>query len=86
MEENKKSLFEIFQIVIIIWSLKKKDYWQNIDYLEAEWSFQDVVNFIDKVDYTIAIDKKNIEFISTLQKRQQSCHYETNNALLQNKF
>jgi hypothetical protein len=64
--------------VIIICLLKqKKDYWQNIDYLEAEWSFQDVVNFIDKVDYTIALlDKKNIEFISTnYKKRKQSCHY-----------
>jgi len=31
----------------VIWSLQaKKDYWQNIDYLEAEWTFQDVVNFI----------------------------------------
>ena len=27
----------------IIWSRQaKKDYWQNIDYLEAEWTFQDV--------------------------------------------
>ena len=49
----------------VIWSPQaKKDYWQNIDYLEAEWTFQDVVNFIDKVDYTIALlDKNNIEFI-----------------------
>jgi hypothetical protein len=51
--------------VIIIWSPQaKKRLWQNIDYLEAEWSFQDVVNFIDKVDYTIALLVKNIEFIS----------------------
>jgi hypothetical protein len=49
----------------IVWSIQaKKDYWQNIDYLEAEWTFQDVVNFIDKVDYTITILKKNnIKFI-----------------------
>jgi hypothetical protein len=68
-EENKK-LFEIFQIVIIICSSsKKKTIAKNIDYLEAEWSFQDVVNFIDKVDYTIALlHKKNIEFISTNYK------------------
>ena len=54
----------------VIWSPQaKKDYWQNIDYLEAEWTFQDVVNFIDKVDYTIALlDKNNIEFISTNYK------------------
>jgi hypothetical protein len=47
---------------------QKKDYWQNIDYLEAEWSFQDVVNFI-QVDYTIALlDKKNIEFFLQITK------------------
>lgn len=40
--------------MIIIWSPQaKKDYWQNIDYLEAEWSFQVVVDFIEKVDETI---------------------------------
>ena len=54
----------------IIWSLQaKKDYWQNIDYLENEWTFQDVVNFIDKVDDTIIlILKNNIKFISTNYK------------------
>jgi hypothetical protein len=45
-----------------------KRLWQNIEYLEAEWSFQDVVNFIDKVDYTIALLVKNIEFISPESK------------------
>ncbi|QZK89509.1 type II toxin-antitoxin system RelE/ParE family toxin [Flavobacterium sp. CHNK8] len=56
--------------MIVIWSPQaKKDYWQNIDYLEAEWSFQDVVNFIDKVDYSIALLlQNNIEFISTNYK------------------
>ncbi|CAH0334772.1 hypothetical protein FVB9288_00378 [Flavobacterium sp. CECT 9288] len=56
--------------MIVIWSPQaKKDYWQNIDYLEAEWSFQDVVNFIDKVDNTIALlVNNNIEFISTNYK------------------
>ena len=56
--------------MIVIWSPQaKKDYWQNIDYLGAEWSFQDVVNFLDKVDNTIALlVKKNIEFISTNYK------------------
>jgi hypothetical protein len=54
----------------IIWSPQaKKDYWQNIDYLENEWTFQDVVNFIDKVDDTIIlILKNNIKFISTNYK------------------
>lgn len=54
----------------IVWSPQaKKDYWHNIDYLEAEWTFQDVVNFIEKVDHTIALlDKNNIEFTSTNYK------------------
>lgn len=55
----------------IIWSPQaKKDYWQNIDYLEAEWTFQDVVNFIDKVEKTFdLLTKNNIEFISTNYKK-----------------
>lgn len=56
--------------MIVIWSPQaKKDYWQNIDYLEAEWSFQVVVNFIEKVDETIhLLAKNNVEFISTNYK------------------
>lgn len=51
----------------IIWSRQaKKYYWQNIDYLEAEWTFQDVINFIEKVERTIdLLSMKNVEFIST---------------------
>ena len=55
----------------VIWSPQaKKDYWQNIDYLEAEWTFQDVVNFIDKLDYTITIlDKKTLNsFLQIINK------------------
>ena len=72
----------------IIWSIQaKKDYWQNIDYLEAEWTFQDVVIFIDKVDYTITIlEKNNIKFITTNYKtvnkvvitKQISLYYKIN--------
>lgn len=56
--------------MIIIWSPEaKKDYWQNIDYLEAECSFQVVVNFIEKVDETIhLLTKNNVEFVSTNYK------------------
>ena len=44
----------------------KKDYWQNIDYLEAEWTFNDVVNFIEKVEHIInLILKENIQFTPT---------------------
>lgn len=47
-------------------SSSKKRYWQNIDYLEAEWTFQDVINFIEKVERTIdLLSMKNVEFIST---------------------
>jgi hypothetical protein len=54
----------------IIWSPQsKKDYWQNIDYLEVEWTFQDVINFIKKVDYTLQmLLKNNIEFTTTNYK------------------
>ena len=51
----------------IIWSPQaKKDYWQNIDYIEAEWNYQDVVNFMEKVERIInLLSMKNVAFIST---------------------
>ena len=54
----------------IIWSPQsKKDYWQNIDYLEAEWTFQDVVSFIEKVENTLQLLlQNNIEFTATNYK------------------
>ena len=54
----------------IIWSPQsKKEYWQNIDYLEAEWTFRDVVNFIEKVENTInLLLNKNVQFNSTNYK------------------
>lgn len=54
----------------IVWSPQaQKDYWQNIDYLEAEWTFQDVVNFIEKVEYTLhLLQENNIYFVSTKYK------------------
>ena len=54
----------------IIWSQQsKKDYWQNIDYLETEWTFRDFVNFIEKVENTInLLSNKNVQFISTNYK------------------
>jgi hypothetical protein len=37
--------------------------------LEAEWTFQDVINFIKKVDYTLQmLLKNNIEFTTTNYK------------------
>ena len=54
----------------IIWSPQaRKDYWQNIEFLEAEWTFEDVMNFIEKVDDTISLLLKgNVKFISTHYK------------------
>ncbi len=54
----------------IIWSPQaKKDFWNNIDYLEAEWSFNVVVNFIEKVNTTITrLEIDNIHFIKTNYK------------------
>lgn len=54
----------------IIWSPQaKKDYWQNIDYLEIEWTFRDVLNFIEKTENTIQlISKNNTVFVSTNYK------------------
>lgn len=51
---------------MIIWSPQaKRDYWQNIDYLELKWSVQDVLNFIEKVDYTIQLIEKNNTLFTT---------------------
>ena len=48
----------------VTWSPQaKKDYWQNIDYLEAEWSFQVTLNFIEKVEKTIHLLTKNARII-----------------------
>ncbi len=77
----------------VIWSPQsKKDFWQNIDYLEAEWTFQDVINFIEKVENTIdLLQKKNITFISTNYKnvnkvviiRQITLYYKLNSEKLE---
>lgn len=51
----------------IIWSPQaKRDYWQNIEYLEVEWTSADVIRFIEKVDHILdLLSQRNIEFIST---------------------
>ncbi|WDF59201.1 type II toxin-antitoxin system RelE/ParE family toxin [Flavobacterium sp. KACC 22758] len=44
----------------------KKDFWNNIDYLEGEWSEKAAQNFIDKVNTTIELLKNdNVLFIKT---------------------
>lgn len=54
----------------VIWAPQaKKDFWNNIDYLEAEWSVKVASNFIKKVDTTIALLKNdNVLFIKTNYK------------------
>ncbi|HJR99327.1 MAG TPA: type II toxin-antitoxin system RelE/ParE family toxin [Flavobacterium sp.] len=54
----------------VIWSPQaKKDFWNNIDYLEAEWSEKTAFNFIQKVDSTILLLKNDyISFVKTNYK------------------
>ena len=40
----------------IKWSLQAQiDYWSNIEYLENDWSENDVISFIDAVNYNIGL-------------------------------
>ncbi|MBK0370985.1 type II toxin-antitoxin system RelE/ParE family toxin [Flavobacterium agrisoli] len=54
----------------VIWAPQaKQDFWNNIDYLEAEWSEKVALNFIEKVNTTIALLKNdNVLFIKTNYK------------------
>ncbi|MGG7037018.1 MAG: type II toxin-antitoxin system RelE/ParE family toxin [Flavobacterium sp.] len=77
----------------IIWSPQaKKDFWNNIDYLEAEWTFDVVVNFIKKVDATVLLlEKDKTLFIKTNYKnvykvvvtKQISLYYRKKNDSIQ---
>ncbi|WET01129.1 type II toxin-antitoxin system RelE/ParE family toxin [Flavobacterium sp. YJ01] len=51
----------------VIWAPQaKKDFWNNIDYLEAEWSEKVALGFIEKVNTTIELLKNdNVLFIKT---------------------
>lgn len=51
-------------MVQIIWTTNaRKDYWRNIEYLESEWTLQDVYNFMDKTDDLIELlTKQNLIF------------------------
>ena len=57
-------------MIQIIWSESAKtDYWQNIEYLEREWTLNEVYNFMDKVDHLLdLLTQDNIEFKSTNYK------------------
>ncbi|MDR7369678.1 type II toxin-antitoxin system RelE/ParE family toxin [Flavobacterium aquidurense] len=54
----------------IIWTqAAKNDYWKNIEYLENEWTLQDVYNFIDKTESLIELlSKENLIFKLTNYK------------------
>ncbi|WP_163399625.1 type II toxin-antitoxin system RelE/ParE family toxin [Flavobacterium fluviatile] len=54
----------------VIWSPQaKQDFWNNIDYLEAEWSEKVARNFIEKVNTTITLLKNdNVLFLKTNYK------------------
>jgi len=44
----------------VVWShLAKIDYWKNIEYLEQNWTFTDVANFILEVESLINLLKTN---------------------------
>lgn len=57
-------------MVQIIWTeLAKLDYWENIEYLEREWTLNDVYNFMDKTDDLIGLlTKQNLTFKPTKYK------------------
>ena len=43
----------------IIWSeLAKEDYWSNIDYLLEEWTSDEAITFINKVESTLKLISK----------------------------
>jgi hypothetical protein len=54
----------------IVWTERSKlDYWDNIEYLEREWTLNDVYNFMDKVDDLVGLlTKENITFKPTEHK------------------
>nr|WP_315223921.1 type II toxin-antitoxin system RelE/ParE family toxin [uncultured Flavobacterium sp.] len=57
-------------MVEIIWTeIAKIDYWINIEYLEREWTLQDVYNFMDKTDDLFdLLTKQNLIFKPTKYK------------------
>ena len=57
----------------ISWSeLAKFDYWNNIEYLEREWTITEVYNFMDKVDEIINLSQKYKLESVTIQAQEMS--------------
>lgn len=77
----------------VIWAPQaKQDFWNSIDYLEAEWSEKVALNFIEKVNTTIALLKNdNVLFLKTNYKtvykivitKQISLYYRIENTNLE---
>ena len=57
-------------MITIFWSeTAKLDYWDNIDYLQKEWTLTDVYNFMDEVDDLLnKLSQNNLTFKATLYK------------------
>jgi hypothetical protein len=57
-------------MMTIHWSEPAKfDYWNNIEYLEREWTLKEVYDFMDKTDELIdLLEKGNITFKPTEYK------------------
>jgi len=57
-------------MITVSWSKPAKiDYWNNIEYLEKEWTSVEVYNFMDKVDEIIdLLTKENLTFKPTIYK------------------
>ena len=57
-------------MITIFWSeTAKLDYWDNIDYLQKEWTLTDVYNFMDEVDDLLnKLSQNNLTFKPTLYK------------------
>lgn len=57
-------------MITISWTeTAKTDYWNNIDYLEREWTLTEVYNFMDKVDELLdLLSKENLIFKPTVYK------------------
>lgn len=57
-------------MMTIHWSeLAKIDYWKNIEYLEKEWTLNEVYSFMDKVNEIIELlSKNNVAFKPSLYK------------------
>ncbi|MFN3909179.1 MAG: type II toxin-antitoxin system RelE/ParE family toxin [Flavobacterium sp.] len=57
-------------MIKVVWSDNAKhDYWQNIDFLEKNWTYKEIENFLEKVDAVITqLEKGTVVFKPTEKK------------------